>query len=510
MILNKFHQIIRGFFALFFLDYHQSFFCKNIKNISNESKKIILLNAAEDLKALFFGYSLALEDKYSDYKFIFYFPLISFYRVNYKKNFILFIILFYYKNIILFFRNHKWKKLYCTFGSIFLNLVNWNIVKEIALLKKAEKIILKIKSIEDLKKLKYKSILVGDLVYDTYLRFNNTYCININNFFLTEILAKIIYQYEKFDKLLINFDIKKYYTNQLGYIHYGVPIRFIKKKKIKILNFMWMSGPYYSPISSYFYPYNFKKYPKIFSKLKNKNRLLAQASELLKKKFSGELISIENYMPYSVYKKVDNSYLPKIKGIIFLHCFVDTPISKGRLIFHDHYRWVVETLEFLKKNKLEDGIAIKTHPDSKEISLKCVDDLKNRFPQFLWLDSRVSNKEIFNQKPFFGISAAGTVLHELAYHKILPISAGEHASIAYNFVLTPKNKFQYFQFLTKAIKREIKITYNYKKILEFVYCNYIYDTSESDLLAKKIGLKCWNYKNNRIIMNFYKALKKIN
>ena len=96
MILNKFHQIIRGFSALFFLDYHQSFFCKNIKNISKESKKIILLNAAEDLKALFFGYSLALEDKYSDYKFIFYFPLISFYRVNYKKNFILFIILFYY------------------------------------------------------------------------------------------------------------------------------------------------------------------------------------------------------------------------------------------------------------------------------------------------------------------------------------------------------------------------------------------------------------------------------
>lgn len=215
-------------------------------------------------------------------------------------------------------------------------------------------------------------------------------------------------------------------------------------------------------------------------------------------------------MPYSVYKRTSSNYLPKIKGIIFLHCFVDTPISKGNLIFQDYYYWIVETLEFLKNNNLMEGIAIKTHPDSKEASLKCVNDLKNKFPHFIWLDSTVSNKDIFRKKPIFGISSAGTVLYELAYHKILPISAGEHPSMEYNFVLTPKNKFEYFQFLTKAIKREIKITYNYKKILEFVYCNYIYDTSESDLLAKKIGLKCWNYKNNRIIMNFYKALKKIN
>ena len=214
-------------------------------------------------------------------------------------------------------------------------------------------------------------------------------------------------------------------------------------------------------------------------------------------------------MPYSVYKRTSSNYLPKIKGIIFLHCFVDTPISKGNLIFQDYYYWIVETLEFLKNNNLMEGIAIKTHPDSKEASLKCVNDLKNKFPHFIWLDSTVSNKDIFRKKPIFGISSAGTVLYELAYHKILPISAGEHPSMAYNFVLTPKNKFEYFQFLTKAINMKIKMTYNFREILEFVYCNYIYDTSEPNLLAKKISLKDWDFKTSKVIINFYKALKKI-
>jgi len=502
-------KIFRVFILIFFLDYYQKFFKKNIKTIFSKSKKIILFNATEDLKALFFGYSLALEKKFSNYQFIFYCPLFSFYRVNYKKNFFLFLVYFYYKNIILFFRNYKWKKLYSKFGSTFLIFNNWNIVKEIFLLRKAEKILANIKSHNDLKKLRYKSILIGDLVYDTYLRYNNTYQFDLKSPFLAEILAKIIFRYDKFSKILLKFNIHEYYTNQLGYTHHGLLIRFLRKNKRKVFNFMWMSGPYYSKISSYFYPYNFKKYRVIFKKLKNKNQLLAEASKLLKKKFSGDIISQENYMPYSVYKRTSVNYLPKIKGIIFLHCFVDTPISKGKLIFQDHYYWIVETLEFLKNNNLMEGIAIKTHPDSKEASLKCVNDLKNKFPNFIWLDSTVSNADIFRKKPIFGISAAGTVLYELAYHKILPISAGEHPSIAYNFVLSPKNKSEYFQFLTKAINMKIKMTYNFREILEFVYCNYIYDTSESNLLAKKINLKDWDFKTSKVIINFYKALKKI-
>ena len=173
VIFQKIQKFIQAINYIFFIDYYHRFFRKNIKVISRKSRKIILFNATEDLKSLFFGYTLALEKKYSDCEFIFYLPLLSYNTISYKKNFILFVIFFYYKNLILFFRNLKWKNLYLKFGLVFLEFNNWNIFKEIILLKKSEKILADISSPEDLKKLRYKSILVGDLIYDTYLRYNN-------------------------------------------------------------------------------------------------------------------------------------------------------------------------------------------------------------------------------------------------------------------------------------------------------------------------------------------------
>jgi len=63
-------KIFQVFILIFFLDYYQKFFKNNIKTIFSKSKKIILFNATEDLKALFFGYSLALEKKFSNYQIL--------------------------------------------------------------------------------------------------------------------------------------------------------------------------------------------------------------------------------------------------------------------------------------------------------------------------------------------------------------------------------------------------------------------------------------------------------
>jgi hypothetical protein len=67
----KINKFFRVFILIFFLDYYQKFFRNNFKSIFSKSKKIILFNATEDLKALFFGYSLASDKKFSNYQFIF-------------------------------------------------------------------------------------------------------------------------------------------------------------------------------------------------------------------------------------------------------------------------------------------------------------------------------------------------------------------------------------------------------------------------------------------------------
>jgi hypothetical protein len=467
-------------------------------------KQNILLNATEDYKSLCFGYLLSKEKKFYKYNFIFLLPLLSWYKVNYKKSFIRFIFSFYFNILILYFRNLKWKNLYKKFGTVFISFNNTNIIKEIFYIKKAEIILSGIKNKKQLQSLKINNIKVGDLVYDTYLRFSDKTTVDLNDFFLIEVFSKTLNTLEKVKKINLHYDINFFFTNQLAYIYHGIISRFIKNHKVK--NFMWTSGAYYSSLSKYFYSYNFTKYKNIFMRLNFKKFKIDQAKNLLKEKFSGKIIPQENFMPLSAYNSEKKFIIPKIKGVIFLHCFVDSPTSRGNNIFDDFQDWTISTLNFFHKTNFDKVMAVKPHPDSKPPSLQFVNQLKKRFPDFIWLDPKISNKLIFEKKPLFGTTVMGTVLHELAYHNIMPISAGEHGALAYNFVKTAKNKIDYFDLLDKAINKKIKYKSKKKEIYEWVYMTYLHDDSEKDLFCKKINLKDWNFKDKKILTRFTKIV----
>ena len=80
----------------------------------------------------------------------------------------------------------------------FVTLNNNNVFKEIKLMRRAQKIFEKISSKKKIHQLKYKGIKVGDLIYDTYLRYKNVPTIKIKDQFLIEIYSKIIFSYENY------------------------------------------------------------------------------------------------------------------------------------------------------------------------------------------------------------------------------------------------------------------------------------------------------------------------
>lgn len=500
MIKNFYKKILNTFF----LNSQEEFFVKNHPKIEKPSKvkKKVLLNATEDYKSLCFFSSLKKNSHFDNAEFIFFLPLLSWHRYNHKRNILIFIFKFYLNLIILFYRNLKWRKIYGNLGVDFISLNNKKIFDEIRYLNKAEIILSKIKSKKDLQKLKIKNILVGDLIYDTYLRYNYKSTVDLKDSFLIEVIAKTICSLEKLEKNEIDFD--EFFTNQLAYIYHGLLIRKLNKRT-KIFNFMWTAGTYYAPLSKYFYLHDFTKYKKLFKKEKNSSDKLLKAEKLLNKKFSGEIIPQENFMPMSPYQK-KRYKISNIHGIIFLHCFVDSPTSRGKCIFIDFNDWIIKTLEYFKKKKISDKIAIKPHPDSKEASLVFVEKLKKEYPEFIWLNKDSSNRSIIKKKPKFGITVMGTVLHELAYHNILPISAGENSTLNYKFVMTANSKKQYFDLIEKSLNDKISYKPKKKEILEWVYMTYLYDKNNEDLFCKKIKLKDWNFKKKDILKKYINLL----
>jgi hypothetical protein len=241
--------------------------------------------------------------------------------------------------------------------------------------------------------------------------------------------------------------------------------------------------------NSLYFHKDFINFSNKFKNFPEKSRKIKDAKNLLIKKFSGKKIVQESYMKNSVFskKKFDITIKPKV--VIFLHDFLDSPLSFGKVLFNDFYEWTNETLNFLRKNNLNKEVFIKPHPNSIKESWKVEHDLKLKYSEFTWLKKDISNKHIFNLKPLFGLSVYGTVLQEMSYYNIPSICCGDNPTMSYNFVYYPKNKARYFKLIQLGINSKLKIQSKKRKIYEMTYCNYLHDETKLDLLIKKNNFK---------------------
>jgi hypothetical protein len=507
ILINYILKVFKIIKYVLFFTKQEKYLIKNLKKNckSFNNKKIILVNCTEDYQTACFGYLLSLEKKFSDNNIVGFLPLPAWIRIS-RKNIVLFTISFYLKLIVVLLRNKKWKKLHSKFCNEFISFLNFNLIEELTNIKRAEKLLKKVKNTSDLKKIKYKGIVVGDIMYDTYLRYYDVHTIDLKNPFVSEILGKIIYYYKKIEQLNKNYSIERYFTNQIAYIHNGLISKLFLRYKIEVNNFMWFSGSNITKLKNYNYPYYAKSYRSYFKKLKKKKQKLILSKSLLEKKFNGSIISQERFMPYSVFKK-NKIKIPNFKIVVFLHCFVDSPVTRGKTLFTDFYEWTTETLDFFENKNISHNIAIKPHPGGQSASFRIVDKLKKKYSKFIWLDEKTSNSSIFDSKPIMGISVMGTVLYELAFHGIHSLAAGENLFMDYDFVFTPKSRKQYFSQIEKKLylKKHNLVT-NKKKyrnqVYEYFYCQHIHDFSHMRLISSNIKLKDWDFLNSKVLINF--------
>ena len=223
---------------------------------------------------------------------------------------------------------------------------------------------------------------------------------------------------------------------------------------------------------------------------------MREAHKILNLKFSGYLLPQEIYMKRSVFKNIFK-IIPNLLGVIFIHDFYDSPHSHGASIFTDFEDWLINTLEYFKKKKLEKKIGIRPHPNSHLISKKIEEKLKKLYPEFIWLNKDISNHQIFNSKILLGLSSYGTVLHELAYYNIPAVCVSDNPCMSFEFNIYAKTKKQYFKLINDCLKKKIKYPKNFRKqILEFTYMRYIHN-NEMIKNFEPHKFKSINFRNNQ-------------
>ena len=485
---------------LFFITAEKIFLNSNInlkkqsKKKSKIKKKIVLLQMPMNYYFLLMSKTMVFENHINDK---IYGTWCYYIRPLSKKFLVLEIIHYIFNSIIYsFLLKKKWSKLYKKnnitsfkdFSNLGLKSIHYSI-------KNMLKIFPKIKNNSDILKIKIKNIYIGDLVYDTYIRYRGVPTVDKDDFFLKYILFKSFILIYNLNDFLKKNKINIYYTSYSSYINHGVIVRYFIKNKIKVVTLPNNYGNNYSNLLTTKHPYARKNYQILlykFEKLKNKKTKLFFSKQQFLNRFQGKPELLTKYLKFKPNYKIDLNEKPNFnyEGVVYLHDFYDAPHEGGMKLFADYFEWFDFLTFVIKKHNL--NFAFKFHPNTKPESKKFNKFLINNYKSNQFLEENISNNMLLrSQNLKVGISAHGSVLQELLYFKKVPIYLAPNLISPIKIHKIPKTKKEYESLILNYQK--IKITKS--QINKMFKLYYMAVTDQSYLkceIAKKIKLKDMN------------------
>ncbi len=347
------------------------------------------------------------------------------------------------------------------------NEINSKAIKEF---NKYDKII---KSKSALENYKINNILIGDLIYDSYLKKNLIPTLDISsknfkNFFLDSL--KLYFFWENYFK---KDNVKSLVLYHSVYIS-ALPLRIALSKNIP--SYIYNYERFYKLNQSRKFVgleyLDYKKKFSLFSKNKKKEYLNFSKKKIMKR-FKGKVVSDIPYLSKTAYGKIIKKRVlkrsNKLKILIAPHSFCDSPHCFGNNLFTDHYEW----LDSLGKisNETDYDWYIKCHPDYTGY-FDNTDELIKKFvikyPKIEYLKSNTSHNQIIKEGISAVLTVNGNIAGEYPFFGIPAINASlNHPHINYNFSITPKNKNEYFRLIKKL--KSLKLKIKKKEVLEHHY-----------------------------------------
>jgi hypothetical protein len=299
--------------------------------------------------------------------------------------------------------------------------------------------------------LKYHKIEIGDLVVDTYLRFRPSAKFIINDLFVLKIIWQAIRDIKKSESYFAKEKPDIYFASYSVYLEHGIPVRVAIKHNIKTYVFgnFQIFGKKLTKID-YYQTSGCDKYKQLFNSLSHKVKKLKKAESQV---------------------------------VIFLHDFYDSPHIYKNFIFVDFMQWLLFTIKVLKKNDV--NFYIKQHPNKITLNAKIIKDLKLLIPEEHWLPENINTKQLVMQGMTCGITAYGTVAHELAYLGVPSICCSSHPHYSFDFCKTANNKEEYEFFLKKYYHTPLSKAEMRKQALAFYYMHNLYGTSDDISIRSK-------------------------
>lgn len=326
-------------------------------------------------------------------------------------------------------------------------------------------------------RIQYRDVLIGDLVYDQYLRAAMKPTIDFDDNLLVTKLAEAISYIHFWYRFLDKNEVASVCVSHTVY-SLAIPIRILAKAGM----------PSYQVNGSGIHRLNsevthasteFKEYRERFAVLPKHLQEYGkeEAQNRLKRRFMGE-VGVD--MPYSTQSAFHNGSSKAkslefgdspIKILVAPHDFFDSPHAFGYNLFPDYKLW----LDFLANvsKKTDYDWFIKTHPDVKRDGNQILSDFARENRRFTYLPKDISHFELFQAGINVVLTIYGTVASEYPYFGKLAVNASvNNPHIAYNFCLSPKDRVEYERVLLDLPKLIETHRPNIDEILEFYFMHH--------------------------------------
>ena len=362
----------------------------------------------------------------------------------------------------------------------------------------------KVKDLRDIENFKINNVLIGDLLYDTYLKsnydLNPTIEINSRKFQL--FVKDFISLYFAWEDYIKKNNVKAIISSHSVY-SMGIPLRIGVKKNID--SFVLTPENLFRLKKNFFHQYYEVNYfKKIFSKIKKnkKNKIKKLALKKINLRLSGKYTGDYPYITKSPFGLGNKNFKLRNTGmhkfLIATHDFVDAPHAMGNSLFPDFFTWFNFLCEL--STKTNDTWMVKTHPDfggeySKYIQYerKVAKGVCSKYKNIHLLPSNITHNDIAKLKIDAVFTVNGTIGIDYPIFNIPVVNASRNnPHINYNFNFHPKtiNELKNIILNFKIHKKKIEIKkdeiYEYYSIRNIFFSkNWFFSDIEKSI--KEIG-----------------------
>ena len=344
-----------------------------------------------------------------------------------------------------------------------------------------------LKTKDDIFYIKYKEVIVGDLIYDGYLKLYSLHTIQLNDPKFRNYVKNFIILANYWDDYFFKSNIKYIFVCH-PYYSYALILRVGLLHKINC--YCVGSGNLIRITSDrIFGSLQYLDYKKNYDKLseQQKEKAISLSKISLDSRFSGKLGPVINDITQtrsSYHNNYDSSKLilkknSKIKILICTHQIRDCVYAFGKNLFPDFYEWLIFLFEISKETNYD--WYIKDHPPyeklkyikSQKETYRSTKELLKKYNNITYIEPTVSHNQIIKNGIDFVFTIYGSVGYEYAYNNIPVLTATPNSPYSLSNFTVNSDTIEDYKYKIKNLYK-FKIQINQQEVIIFNYINAIF------------------------------------